>query len=100
MTPDIPDRADIDEHAAEVIDAAVDELGARAGLWGVASEPRLQLLLLGSLKAELDARLLDTVWDCRAHDFTWTEIGDLLGVAAHIAQGRYDDPDPAKTDMP
>ena len=97
MNPDVHDRADIDEHTAEVIDDAVDELGARAGLWGVASEPGLQLFLLGCLKAELDARVLDTVWNCRAHDFTWKEIGDLLGVAAEITQGRYDDSDPTET---
>lgn len=100
MKPVIADHIDMDEPAAEVIDAAMGELGARAGLWGVASEPGLQLFLLGCLKAELDYRVLDTVWDCRERDFTWEEIGELLGIAADAARARYDDSDPAETDLP
>lgn len=99
MTPDVDD-VDIAEHAAEVVDGAIDELGARAGMWGVTSEPRLQLFLLGHLKAELDCRVLDTVWDCRARDFNWAEIGDLLGIDAAAAQARYDDGASIETDPP
>ncbi|MGI8728795.1 MAG: hypothetical protein ACR2LK_02165 [Solirubrobacteraceae bacterium] len=100
MTTDGPAGADMDEHAAEIIDAAIDELGARAGMWGITSEPKLQLFLLGCLKAELDCRVLDTVWDCRSRDFNWTEIDQLLGLDAATAQARCDDRLPLETDPP
>lgn len=78
MKPTISDNIDMHAHAADVIDNALDELAARAGLWGVNSEPRLQLYLLGRLQAELDQRVHNTVRDCQAHDFTSAEIDDLL----------------------
>ena len=78
MNPIIANHIDIDAHTADVIDNAIDDLGARAGLWGFDSEPGHQLYLLGRLHAELNHRLLDTVRVCRAHDFTDDEIGQLL----------------------
>lgn len=78
MKPIISDNIDMHAHVADVIDNALDDLAARAGLWGVDSEPSLQLYLLGRLQADLDQRVLDAVRDCQAHDFTAAEIDQLL----------------------
>lgn len=100
MKPVVCDLAGIEEHAAEVVGAAVNDLGARVGLWGVESEPRLQLLLLGRLASESDTRVIETVRTCRAHDFTWDEIRDLLGITSGIASSRYGDGDSRSRDAP
>lgn len=100
MKPTIAHDIDLEAHTAEIVDGAVDDLGARAGLWGVNSEPGLQLFLLGHLKAELDARVLDTIWDCRAHDHTWNDVGELLGITAELAKTLYDHGDPAERELP
>jgi len=49
--------------------------------------------LLASLHRQIQARLPDAVADARDQDYSWAEIGDLLGITRAAAWNRYGRPD-------
>lgn len=71
-----------------VLDAAVESLGTVRGLQWV-GDGGARLHVLASLMAEARARLPRAVADARDQDYSWAEIGDLLGITRAAAWQRF-----------
>jgi hypothetical protein len=71
-----------------VLQAAIESLGDLRGLaWLGDAGARLHLLT--SLMAETERQLPRAVADARDQEYSWAEIGDLLGVTRASAWQRY-----------
>lgn len=71
-----------------VVEAAVESLGDLRGLAWL-GDAGVGLHLLTSLMAEAERRLPRAVADARDQEYSWAEIGDLLGVTRASAWQRY-----------
>ncbi|MGH9078361.1 MAG: hypothetical protein ACRDY0_13095 [Acidimicrobiales bacterium] len=81
--------ADDDTHAC--VQAAIEHLGALRGLPSH-DDPGVTLHLLTSLIAETERRLPAAVAAVRDQQYSWAQIGDLLGVTRASAWQRYSSP--------
>lgn len=71
-----------------ILEAAIETLGKVRGLpW--LGDAGATLHLLASLTAQAERRLPRAVADARDQDYSWAEIGDLLGVTRASAWQRY-----------
>jgi hypothetical protein len=71
-----------------VLEAAIESLGTVRGLpWLGDAGSRLHLL--ASLIAEAENRYPQAVADSRDQEYSWAQIGDLLGVTRASAWQRY-----------
>jgi hypothetical protein len=57
-------------------------------------DPGVRLHLLISLHHQIQAALPDTVAAARAQNFSWAQIGDLLGTTRAAAWNHYGQPGP------
>lgn len=74
-----------------VVETAIESLGDLRGLaWLGDAGARLHLLT--SLMAESERQLPRAVADARDQEYSWAEIGDLLGVTRASAWQRYAGP--------
>jgi hypothetical protein len=81
----------IDEASEAVLDEAVASLGPLRGLdW--LGDAAITVHLLASLQRQIQSRLPDAVADARDQDYSWAEIGDLLGLTRAGAWNRYGRP--------
>ncbi len=78
----------VDADTASVFDAAVVALSEARG-FGRVGDPGTVLHVLASLAREVEARVSVGVADARAQDYSWAQIGDLLGVTRASAQQRF-----------
>jgi hypothetical protein len=84
----------VDHDSAAVLDEALDALGPLRSLdW--LGDTGVTLHLLASLHQQIQTRLPDAVADARDQDYSWAEIGDLLGITRAAAWNRYGRPDRA-----
>jgi hypothetical protein len=75
-----------------VLDQALTALGPLRSLdW--LGDAGVTVHLLASLHRQIQARLPDAVADARDQDYSWAEIGDLLGITRAAAWNRYGRPD-------
>jgi hypothetical protein len=80
-----------DEASAAVLDAALASLGPIRGLdW--LGDAAITVHLLASLQRQIHTRLPDAVADARDQDYSWAEIGDLLGLTRAGAWNHYGRP--------
>ncbi len=71
-----------------VLEAAIESLGTlRALAW--LGDAGVTLHLLTSLIAEAERHLPRAVADARDQEYSWAQIGDLLGVTRASASQRY-----------
>jgi hypothetical protein len=71
-----------------VLEAAAETLGKLRGLpW--LGDAGATIHLIASLIAEAEQRLHRAVADARDQEYSWAEIGDLLGVTRASAWQRY-----------
>lgn len=77
-----------DPDSAEVLDHTLEELARRRTPYWL-GDAGVTLHVLVSLHHEIAARLPDAVADARDHQYTWAEIGDLLGTTRAAAWNRY-----------
>jgi hypothetical protein len=81
----------IDEASEGILDEAVASLGPLRGLdWF--GDAAITLHLLASLQRQIQIRLPDAVADARDQDYSWAEIGDLLGLTRAAAWHHYGRP--------
>jgi len=71
-----------------VLEAAVESLGTLRGLSWL-GDAGVTLHLLTSLMAEAERNLPRAVADARDQEYSWAQIGDLLGVTRASAWQRY-----------
>lgn len=71
-----------------VVEGAIESLGVLRGLEWV-GDAGVTLHLLTSLIAEAEQRLPGAVADARDQEYSWAEIGDLLGVTRASAWQHY-----------
>ncbi len=77
-----------DEYGNRVLEEAVETLGSLRGLpWLGDAGATLHLLM--SLRLQIDSRIPRIVADARDQEYSWAEIGDLLGVTRASAWQRY-----------
>ncbi|MGI8413893.1 MAG: hypothetical protein ACR2QA_15665 [Solirubrobacteraceae bacterium] len=77
-----------DEYSARVVEEAIGSLGSLRGLpW--LGDAGVTLHLLMSLGLEVDSWVPRAVADARDQEYSWAEIGDLLGVTRATAWQRY-----------
>jgi hypothetical protein len=80
-----------DEFSEAILDEAVAALGPLRGLdW--LGDAAITVHLLASLERQIQSRLPDAVADARDQDYSWAEIGDLLGLTRAGAWNRYGRP--------
>jgi len=90
-----PQAAFIDDNSAAAIDEAVAALTAnRAPTW--AGDLSLELHVLASLRAQVDADLTSAVGQAHAAGFEWSYIAELLDITADQARRHYEAPRPRK----
>lgn len=81
----------IDEASDAILDQALASLGPLRGLTWV-GDAAITVHLLASLQRQGQTRLPDAVADARGQDYSWAEIGDLLGLTRAAAWHRYGRP--------
>lgn len=74
-----------------VLDDAVVSLGRRRMPTWRSGDVGAELHLLASLMAEAEHQLPGTVALARSQDYSWSEIGDLLGTTRAAAWQRFGD---------
>jgi hypothetical protein len=80
-----------DEASDAILDEALASLGPLRGLdW--LGDAAITVHLLASLQRQIQTRLPDAVADARDQDYSWAEIGDLLGLTRAAAWHRYGRP--------
>lgn len=80
-----------DEFGGAILDEAVASLGPFRGLdW--LGDAAITVHLFASLQRQIQNWLPDAVADARDQDYSWAEIGDLLGVTRAAAWHRYGRP--------
>ena len=90
-----PQAAFTDDDSAAAVDHAVAWLTAdRAPTW--AGDLSLELHVLASLRAPVDADLTSAVDEARAAGFDWSYIAELLDITADQARRRYEGARPRK----
>ena len=92
----VPDRAHhvpphVDEYSAIALSEATATLGSLRGLSWL-GDAGVELHLLASLLRQAQTRLPDAVAEARDQDYSWAEIGDLLGTTRAAAWQRYGRP--------
>jgi hypothetical protein len=88
-----------DEATEAILDEAVASLGPLRGLdW--LGDAAITVHLLASLQRQIQDRLPDAVADARDQDYSWAEIGDLLGLTRAAAWHRYGRPGRAGVTRP
>jgi len=88
-THHVPPR--VDEDSDITLNEAIATLGTlRALSW--LGDAGAELHLLASLLRHAEARLPDAVAEARDQDYSWAEIGDLLGTTRAAAWQRYGRP--------
>lgn len=75
--------------AEAVLDEAVASLGTLRNPMGWLGDGGAEIQLLMSLKAEIDHRLPLAVTLARDQEYSWAEIGDLLGTTRAAAWQRF-----------
>ena len=78
----------VDADTARVLAAALTTLG-RARRLTPPDDPGVHLHLLVSLAAQVDRLLPAAVAAARAQDYSWAQIGDLLGLTRASAWQRF-----------
>lgn len=86
-----------DEASSTVLDQALAALGAKRGL-DPNDDTAITIHLLTSLHHQIQTRLPTTVAAARDQDYSWAEIGDLLGLTRAAAWHRYGRPERATQD--
>jgi len=81
----------IDEESALVLADAVASLGTLRGQSWL-GDAGVELHLRASLHRQVRTRLPDAVAEARDQDYSWAEIGDLLGTTRAAAWQRYGRP--------
>jgi hypothetical protein len=76
------------EDTSVVLESAIESLGKLRGLEWV-GDAGVTLHLLASLIAEARARVPRAVADARDQEYSWAQIGDLLGVTRASVWQRY-----------
>ena len=80
-----------DEASEAILDEAVASLGPLRGLdWF--GDAAITVHLLASLQRQIQNRLPDAVADAHGQDYSWAEIGDLLGLTRAAAWHHYGRP--------
>ncbi|MDQ2826319.1 MAG: helix-turn-helix domain-containing protein [Actinomycetota bacterium] len=74
--------------AERVLEAAIESLGTLRGLTWL-GDAGVALHLLASLVAEAELQMPRAVADARDQEYSWAQIGDLLGVTRASAWQRY-----------
>jgi len=92
----VPDRTHhvppcVDDDSAIALSEAIETLGNLRGLFWL-GDAGVELHLLASLLQQAQARLPDAVAQARDQDYSWAEIGDLLGTTRAAAWQRYGRP--------
>ena len=88
-----------DEFSESILDEAVASLGPLRGLdW--LGDAAITVHLLASLQRQIQIRLPDAVADARDQEYSWAEIGDLLGLTRAAAWHRYGRPGRAGATRP
>jgi len=88
-----------DEFSESILDEAVASLGPLRGLdW--LGDAAITVHLLASLQRQIQIRLPDAVADARDQEYSWAEIGDLLGLTRAAAWHRYGRPGRAGVTRP
>jgi hypothetical protein len=88
-----------DEATEAILEQAVASLGPLRGLdW--LGDGAITVHLLASLQRQIQDRLPDAVADARDQDYSWAEIGDLLGLTRAAAWHRYGRPGRAGVTRP
>lgn len=88
-----------DEFSEAILDEAVASLGPLRGLdW--LGDAAITVHLLASLQRQIQIRLPEAVADARDQDYSWAEIGDLLGLTRAAAWHRYGRPGRAGVTRP
>ena len=88
-----------DEFSEAILNEAVTSLGPFRGLdW--LGDAAITVHLLASLQRQIQIRLPDAVADARDQDYSWAEIGDLLGLTRAAAWHRYGRPGRAGVTRP
>jgi hypothetical protein len=83
-----PDRPVVDDTTDAVLEEAVTTLILlRSPMWH--GDAGASLHALASLHTQITERIPDAVIDSRDQDYTWAEIGELLGLTPATAQRRY-----------
>lgn len=85
----VPPR--IGEDTADTLDEAVGILGTRRRQSWL-GDAGAELHLLTSLQHQIRDRLPDAVAEARDQEYSWAEIGDLLGTTRAAAWQRYGRP--------
>lgn len=81
-----------DQASSTTLDHALAALGAERGLDPL-DDTAITIHLLTSLQQQIQARLPTAVADARDQDYSWAEIGDLLGLTRAAAWHRYGRPE-------
>jgi len=88
-----------DEFSEAILDEAAASLGPLRGLdW--LGDAAITVHLLASLQRQIQIRLPEAVADARDQDYSWAEIGDLLGLTRAAAWHRYGRPGRAGVTRP
>jgi len=88
-THHVSPQADTD--SAAVLDNALDSLGTLRALdW--LGDAGATVHLLATLHHQIQQRLPDAVADARDQNYSWAEIGDLLGITRAAAWNHYGRP--------
>ncbi|MDQ2756229.1 MAG: hypothetical protein M3Y71_06640 [Actinomycetota bacterium] len=88
-----------DEASDAILDEALASLGPLRGLdW--LGDAAITVHLLASLQRQIQTRLPDAVADARDQEYSWAEIGDLLGLTRAAAWHRYGRPGGKETPAP
>jgi len=77
-----------DQASSTVLDQALAALGPQRGL-DSDHDAAITIHLLTSLQHQIQTRLPAAVADARDQDYSWAEIGDLLGLTRAAAWHRY-----------
>lgn len=81
-----------DADSAAALDDAIATLGALRYPMRWHGDDGITVHLLASLHRQIQQRLPDAVADARDQDYSWAEIGDLLGTTRAAAWNRYGRP--------
>ncbi len=83
-----PEHPVVDDVSHAVLGEAVTTLiRLRSPMWH--GDAGATLHALTSLQAQITACMPDAIIDSRDQDYTWAEIGELLGITPTCAQRRY-----------
>ena len=80
------------DDTATALDRATNEVSHARGFGPTGGDISTTLHSLASLAKQIDDHINDAVTEARNHDYSWAQIGDLLGTTRASAWQRFNKP--------